>query len=286
MYERIECVSDALCIVGESPLWRAETRTLFMVDIHGRRIRSIDWASGKVIDRVMRQQTGALLLEKNGGLLACMEDGVYRISESGEPSPLFAPLSLAGPRFNDVKVGPDGRIYGGTIHYEGNGAFYAIDPNGTMRTLLTGVGNANGLDWDTVQNLFYFVDTPTMCVFRYRFDPVAGTISHPEVVRKFAPEEGNPDGMTMDVEGKLWVALWGGGHVLRIDPDTGATLDEIRVPATNVACPAFAGDNLDELVITTAAHYTMLRKEPLAGAVFRCKVDVPGRPVWRFAAKQ
>lgn len=286
MSRQIECVTNALCIVGESPLWREETRTLFMVDIHGRRIRSIDWDSGRVSDWVMQQQTGALLLEDSGGLLACMEDGIYRVDHAGNAKALFAPLALAGPRFNDVKVGPNGCIYGGTIHYEGKGAFYAIDPDGRMRTLLTGVGNANGLDWDTQRNLFYFVDTPTMCVFRFRFDPVSGNISQREVVRKFSPEEGNPDGMTMDAQGKLWVALWGGGHALRIDPDTGETLDEIRVPASNVSCVAFAGTNLDEMVITTAAHNTMLRKEPLAGSVFRIRVDVPGRPQWRFRAKE
>ena len=113
MHYSVDCITDALCIVGESPLWREETQTLFMVDIHGKRIRSIDWETGSIIDRVMKQQTGALLLEKDGGLLACMEDGIYRISEEGSATSLFAPLKLAGPRFNDVKVGPDGRIYGG-----------------------------------------------------------------------------------------------------------------------------------------------------------------------------
>ena len=285
MRRKVECVTNALCIVGESPLWRAETRTLFMVDIHGRRIRSIDWVSGAVSDWVMRQQTGALLLEKNGELMACMEDGIYRVDSAGNARPLFAPMPLAGPRFNDVKVGPDGRIYGGTIHYEGNGAFYAIEPDGRMRTLLTGVGNANGLDWDTERNLFYFVDTPTMCVFRFHFDPVLGNITHREIVRKFSPDEGNPDGMTMDAQGKLWIALWGGGHALRIDPDTGATLDEICLPVSNISCVAFAGNDLDEMVITTSAHNTILRQEPMAGAVFRVKVETPGRPQWRFCAR-
>jgi len=280
-----ECICNALCIVGESPVWRAETRTLFMVDIHGRRIRSIDWATGRINDRVMKQQTGALLLEENGGLLACMEDGIYRIPENApDPDPLFVPMTLAGPPFNDVKVGPDGRIYGGTIHYEGEGAFYAIEPDGTMRTLLTKVGNANGLDWDTERNLFYFIDTPTRCLFRFRFDPETGTIHDRSVVREFLPEEGNPDGMTMDAEGKLWVALWGGGHALRVDPDTGKTLDELKLPVSNVSCVAFAGDKLDEMIVTTAAHFTMLRQEPLAGSVFRVKADVPGRPQWRFRA--
>ena len=286
MHYSVDCITDALCIVGESPLWREETQTLFMVDIHGKRIRSIDCETGSINDRVMKQQTGALLLEKDGGLLACMEDGIYRISEEGSATSLFAPLKLAGPRFNDVKVGPDGRIYGGTIHYQGQGEFYVIEPNGSMRTLLTNIGNANGLDWDTERNWFYFIDTPTMCVFRFRFDPKLGTISDRSIVRCFLKEEGNPDGMTMDAEGKLWVALWGGGHALRIDPDTGKTLDEIHVPASNVSCVAFAGKALDELVITTAAHNTMLRQEPLAGAVFRVKVRVPGRKIWRFQAEK
>ena len=285
MSHSVECICNALCIVGESPVWRAETKTLYMVDIHGRRIRSISWRTGKVRDWVMEQQTGALLLEKNGGLLACAEDGIYRISEEGVPTPLFAPLTLDGPRFNDVKVGPDGRIYGGTINYQNQGAFYAIEPDGAMRTLLTSVGNANGLDWDVKKGLFYFVDTPTMCVFRFHFDQETGTIYDRSVVRRFRPEEGNPDGMCMDSEGKLWVALWGAGHALRIDPDSGETLDEVRVPVSNVSCVAFAGDQLDEMVITTAAHNTVLRTEPLAGAVFSVRLPVPGREQNRFQAR-
>jgi sugar lactone lactonase YvrE len=257
---------------------------LFMVDVHGRRIRSIDWNSGKVSDHVMQQQSGALLLEEDGSLLACMEDGIYRVADTGETSPLFAPLSLAGPRFNDVKVGPDGRIYGGTINYEGHGAFYSIAADGSIRTLIRDVGNANGLDWDMERRLFYFVDTPTMCVFRYHFDPEQGIITDREVVREFTLREGKPDGMTMDAEGKLWIALWGSGHILRIAPDTGRTLDKIKLPVSNVSCMAFAGDGLETMVITTAAHNTMLRKEPLAGAVFYVEADVPGRSQHRFKA--
>lgn len=282
MYERVEVLCDALCIVGESPLWDARRRRLYMVDIHGRRIRTVDYVSGAVHDWVMPQQTGALVLSKKDELLACMEDGVYVIGETGEMKPLFAPLPLAGPRFNDVKAGPDGALWGGTIHYGGQGALYRLTPAGELQTLLEGVGNANGLDWDTEKGAFYFNDTPTMRTSAYAWDAAAGTIHSPRAVRTYIPGEGNPDGMTLDAEGMLWVALWGGGHVLRLNPEDGAVLDEIVLPVSNVACCAFAGEDLRDLVITTAAHATSLREQPLAGAVFRARVEVPGRLPYRF----
>lgn len=280
-----EVLSNALCIVGESPLWDAENRVLHYVDIHGRRIRHLDYSTGKVTDEVMVQQTGALVSARDGSLLACMEDGVYKLAGNGATRPLFAPLPLLGMRFNDAKAGPDGALWGGTISYEGNGALYRIAPDGAMTLLRNHVGNSNGLDWDTARNFFYFNDTPTMETARFRYDPETGALSGREAVRRFSPEEGNPDGMTLDAEGMLWVALWGHGKAVRIDPADGRTLREIRLPASNVACCAFAGDDLCDLVITTAAHNTNLRQEPLAGALFRVRTDVPGRAVFRFGAK-
>lgn len=284
-----EVICGALCIVGESPLWDAGRNALWYIDIHGQRLRRLDYASGRSSDTVLPQQPGALVQADDGSLIGCMSDGIYRFSEKMEMESLFAPLKLAGPRFNDAKAGPDGAIYGGTIHYGRKGAFYRVDGNGTVRVLLTGIGNSNGLDWDISEaghEKLYYIDSPTRKITRFDFDPENGEIHHPETVRKFSPSEGGPDGMTMDSEGMLYAALWGGGVVLRIDPETGKTVSEFRLPVSQPSSCCFAGDDLRDLIVTTAAHNIDLRREPLAGAVFRFRTDVPGRPLFRFKVKE
>ncbi len=280
MSQEWEIISNALCIVGESPLYDGERDLLYYVDIHGRRLRRMEYSSGKVQDFVLPQQAGAVVLDTEGKLIGCMEDGVYRIASDGKIAPLFAPLQLRGMRFNDVKTGPDGALYGGTIDYRCNGAFYRISGRGECDLLLDRIGNSNGLDWDTEKGVIYYNDTPTRkteCLVYADHKILSRT-----AVREFLCSEGNPDGMTLDSENKLWIALWGHGKLLRIDPQTGATLREIQLPVSNVSCCAFAGKDLRDLVVTTAAHNTNLREEPLAGALFRIRVDVPGRPVFRF----
>lgn len=282
MYEGLEVLCQALCIVGESPVWDHERACLWMADVHGRRMRRIDFGSGRVHDAVFSQQIGSLVLTRSGRMIGCMEDGLYLLTEEGGMTPLLAPMPLAGPRFNDVKAGPDGCLYGGTIHYEGCGAFYRITPSLRVATLLTGIGNANGLDWDQKRGLLYFNDTPTLRTDAFSWDSRLGTLGERRCVRRYEKQEGNPDGMTLDSEGMLWVALWGHGRVLRMDPETGRTLEEIHLPVNNVASVAFAGKELRDLVITTAAHGTSLREEPLAGSVFRLRVGTPGCFPYRF----
>jgi sugar lactone lactonase YvrE len=214
-------------------------------------------------------------------MIGCMENGLYLLMDDGGMAPLLAPMRLDGPRFNDVKAGPDGCLYGGTINYEGRGAFYRVTPSLRVTTLLTGIGNANGLDWD--ENRFYFNDTPTLRTDVFAFDAATGTLADRRSLRRYdAGTDGNPDGMTLDGEGRLWVALWGHGRVICMEPDTGRIVREIRLPVSNVCSVAFAGDDLRDLVITTAAHGTSLRQEPLAGAVFHLRADAPGRLPYLF----
>lgn len=282
MFEGLEVVSNALCLVGESPVWDQARKCLWMVDVQGRRLRCILYANGRARDTVLPQQIGAVVLSRNGRLIGCMEEGLYLLTPEGEAMPLLAPIMLDGPRFNDVKAGPDGCLYGGTIHYQGKGAFYRITPTLQKTTLLRDIGNANGVDWDEARGLMYFHDTPTMRTDAYVFNAATGTLGQRRCVRRYTAAEGNPDGLTLDSQGNLWVALWGHGRVMCLSPDTGAVLREIRLPVHNVTSCTFAGEDLRDLVITTAAHGTVLREEPLAGAVFRIRTETPGRLPNRF----
>ena len=275
-----ECLITRPMLLGESPIWRAETRTLFITDIPEKRVYKYDWQTGSIAEITVPQETGALILNRAGNLIGCMQDGVYHIFEDETPAePLFAPLPLAGTRFNDAKAGPDGRIYAGTVGANFSGAFYSIDSKGNLKTLLTGIGCSNGLDWDAERGLLYYIDTSRRALFRFRWHSERDVLAEKQIVREFARDEGFPDGMTMDASGNLWIALWGSGRAICIKPDCGRTICELHLPAKYVSCPAFAGEQLDTLVITTARQDD---DHPLAGAVFAAHPEITGRPIWRF----
>lgn len=274
MTRTLEVICAAACIVGESPVWLAGRRELAMADVHGRRVRRIAWDSGRAQDFVMREQVGSVVPDgADGALLVFAGKDVLRLSPDGTSVPIAENLPLAGLRFNDVRRGPDGRIWGGTFSHGREAAFYRFDKDWTFSELLSGVGNSNGIVWDAARRFVYHVDTPRGTITRYRYDMEAASLSEAKVVRAFARREGLPDGMCAGADGRLWVAMWGTGRILCIAPETGAGMDEVRLPVSQPACPAFAGDSLETLVVTTAAHGVNLREEPLAGCVLGVKTD-------------
>ena len=270
-----EVITDALTIVGEGPLWDDREKVLYMTDILGKRIRKVNIENGEIADRVVPQQVGFMFLTEKGELLCGAQKGIYNLSKGfGE---VCVPEKLKGNRFNDGKVGPDGRLYGGTISYDFSSAFYRYD--GALTELFDGVGNSNGLDWDEKKGLLYYTDTFTKKTDCFDFS-MDGTITGRRTV--YTHTEGSPDGMCIDQNGNLWIALWGAGKVICVDPERSENIEEILLPAAQPSCCTFAGENLDTLVITTAAHGRIIREEPLSGALFKVKMDVKGKKPYRF----
>ena len=262
-----EVLCGALSIVGESPAWNAQTLQLAMIDVHGQRVRFLDWKLCRAEDVVLDDRPGAAMWLPDGRLAVACGKSILALDSSRRPVPLVSSLPLDGIRFNDVKIGPDGWFWGGTYTMSSTGgAFYRISTTGECVRMFGDVGNSNGIDWDLERRFFYHVDTPKGTVVRYRYDPETFALSDRRVLRTFDKNEGFPDGMVRDSDGLLWIALWGASRVVAIDPDSGVDADEIRLPVSQPTCPAFAGNG--RMVITTAAHGLNLREEPLAGATF------------------
>ena len=275
---QIELLNDARCIVGEGPIWDSHTKSLYSVDIQGKRLRKFDWKSGAITERVLPKQTGFVLLGTNNELLGGSEDGVYDLTD-GKFELFSKPFTLKGERFNDGKIGPDGRAYMGTFSRDFSAAFYRMERDGTLTELFDGVGNSNGLDWDIKKGVMYYNDTPTKRTDCFDFDE-NGNLSNRRTVFKY--ENGNPDGMTIDANGNLWVALWGAGEVVCIDPERSKIIEKIKMPVSQPSCTAFAGEDLKTLVVTSAAHGIILRDEPLAGSTFTIQTDVKGIKPYRI----
>lgn len=283
MEQNLKMIDGQRLTVGESPLWDERTGKLYTVDIRGRCIRELDWESGDIRQIDLPQQVGCIVLTEDGRLLAAMEDGVYLVEESGTVRKVSGEVQIFGRRFNDGKVGPDGRFYVGTTDVRGEGAFYRMDHDGTMALLFDHVGVSNGLAWSADGKTMYYCDSPKKVIEAFDFCGEDGTLSNRRPVLELPFETGIFDGMAIDAEDKLWVAVWDGACILRVDPDTQTVLDRIDVPASRAACCAFAGEKLDRMVITTAAFER--DNEPQAGNTFVTEVPVLGTASFRFQMK-
>ena len=183
---------------------------------------------------------------------------------------------------------PGGRFWAGTMAFEvtpGVAALYRLDSDLTVSRMVSGVTLSNGLGWSPDGRQMYYIDSVTHGVDVFDFDPADGSLGERRRLITIPPGEGLPDGMTVDAEGGLWIALHGSGSIRRYLPD-GQVDRVVRVPPKMVTCCAFGGPDLTDLYITTMClglSADGLRAQPLAGALFRCRPGVRGLPPHRFA---
>ncbi|MDR7071842.1 SMP-30/gluconolactonase/LRE family protein [Fictibacillus barbaricus] len=290
MKNEIELVVDARASLGEGPCWDHENQQLYWVDIKGKKvcIHNPDMNENREIQ--LDQLAGAVVLRKSGGAIVALEKGFYALNlQTGSIEPLVDPEShLPHNRFNDGKVDPKGRFWAGTMSLNeeiGKGSLYCLYTDLTVEKKVSQLTISNGLAWSPDHLFMYLIDTPTRKVKKFHYNNDTATITNPEDVIVFPEGVGNPDGMTIDEDGMLWIAHWGGSKVSCWNPETGEQIDEIAVPAKNVTSCTFGGKNLDELYITTARTGTddeELVKYPHAGGVFRVKMACKGSHAYHF----
>ncbi len=289
--ERLELVLDAKAEIAEGPLWDQEKQLLYWVDILGKTINLYNPAAdeNKVIQ--LEKMIGAVIPVKNQQkFLAALEDGLYLIdAETAETEFLVNPESnTEETRFNDGKCDPKGRFWVGTMDLEENrelGTLYCLDQDLNLEEKVKEVKISNGLAWSLDNKTMYYIDSPTKKVFAFDYDLETAEISNRRVLIKFAKGEGVPDGMTIDAQGKLWIAHFGGAQVSRWDPKTGEKIDKVELPVSNITSCAFGGKNLDELYITTASvglSEEEKEEQPYAGGIFRYQAEVRGLEAVKF----
>lgn len=278
-----EIVDRKNLVVGEGPLWDDRNHCVLYIDFLGGVIRKLDWETGKVSQIDLGFNPGCIALTDNDDLLVSAPDHIRRLHPDGTSEQISKPFELKGIRFNDGKVGPDGRFYIGTKCAPGEtaSAFYRMDYDGTLTMLFDGVALSNGLAWNAAGDTMYYCDTPTLCLDAFDFDKVTGTLSNRRTIMQ-VPTEGRFDGMTIDAEDNLWVAVWGGSCALHIDPRRGEVIETAPLPVEKVACCGVAGDEMDHLIITTAAYQVDLEKEPEAGYTYTSPLKMPGVKADRF----
>jgi sugar lactone lactonase YvrE len=279
---------DAAATLGEGPVWDPDGATVLWVDILGRRVLSTALDGGTDVICETPSDVGAVARREAGGLILVLVDGFWALgSGARSPTPFARHVSRPGVRFNDAKVDPAGRLVAGTMAYTeepGSGELVRLEIDATITPLIPKVTISNGLGWSPDGRTMYYVDTATQRVDAFDYASGRGEISRRRPFVTLPRGEGAPDGLAVDAEGAIWVALWGGGRVHRYLPD-GRLAAVVTVPATNSTSCAFVGPDLDRLVITSARTGLpddRLAAEPHAGALFIASPDVPGLAVPAF----
>jgi sugar lactone lactonase YvrE len=276
-----EQMTDPLAYHGEGPVWSRAWGGLRWVDMLAGDVLALA-ADGSVERQHIGSICAAVRPRSQGGAVFGIERG-FALEEADGTLIVLAELwSDEDVRMNEGACDPDGRFYCGSMAYDkrpGGGALYRLDPDRSVRVVLRDVTISNGLEWSPDRTLAYFNDTDTFRVDVFDYDPDAGLTGRRAFVETGAAR---PDGLTVDAEGGVWVALSNGGSVRRYTP--GGALDEVvELPVTKVTACTFGGDNLDELFITTSREGLEPSDEPLAGSLFRAAVGIAGLPVREFA---
>ncbi|HYN95785.1 MAG TPA: SMP-30/gluconolactonase/LRE family protein [Pilimelia sp.] len=284
---RAELVLDAKARLGEGPVWDAARDRLLFVDILAPALRTFRPDTGATTSVPVAQYLGVIRPRAGGGLVAGVADGFAALDEQTGELTLLAPVERDNPgnRMNDGGCDPAGRFYAGTMAMDegvGQGGLYRLDRDHGLRTVLTGVSVSNGIAWSPDGTLMYYADTPTHRVDVFDYDVASGSAGGRRPFLDFTAEKGLPDGLTVDADGGLWIALHGAGTVRHYT--AGAELaTTVELPVRAVTACAFGGPGLGTLYVTTAADLEAGERSPLAGALFAVEPGVRGQPVVQYA---
>ncbi|MFB7914310.1 SMP-30/gluconolactonase/LRE family protein [Streptomyces sp. NPDC056061] len=267
--------------LGEGPTWDPTVGRLIWVDILSARVHTYDPASGRRTVLATEQHVGAAKPRAAGGLVVNLRDGIGLYDPDGAFRWLVHD-PVPGRRGNDAGVAPDGALWAGTMGYDGSptgGSLFRVAPDGTVAPLLPVVACSNGIGWSPDRRLMYYIDTPTRRIDVFDFDG-----EHAVDRRPFATVEegaGFPDGLTVDADGAVWVALWDGSAVRRYTPD--GSLDRIvELPVRRPTACAFGGTDLRDLYVTSARS-GLAAPHPLSGSLLVLPGVGHGMPGTPFA---
>lgn len=285
----VELVVDAHAEVGEGPMWDPVTQCLFWVDIPHGLIHRFSPTTGADTTIELGRPVSVVVRRECGGFVLGVPEGFAALSEDGEVTLLAeVEADLPANRMNDGKCDRRGRFWAGTMSTQfvpRAGALYRLDADLSVHRMVADVTTSNGIAWSLDDRLMYYIDTRAYRLDVFDFDVDSGAISNRRPLVDFAGEAGRPDGMTIDAEGHLWVALYGGSAVRRFAPD-GSLDREIGLPVRQVTSCAFGGPDLADLYVTTAAQelpFDAPVTDPHAGGLFRIRPGPVGLRANTFA---
>lgn len=271
---------------GEGPTWDDRDGCLIWLDLLGGDVHRYRPSDGEA-DRIhVGDVVGAAVPTRSGDLLLAADRG-FVLLEAATLTPLVQVLEDPNVRFNEGKCDPAGRLWAGTMAYDaspGQGALFRLDADLSVHRVVEGLSVSNGMAWSDDAKTMYFIDSASAGIDAFSFDLETGEIGRRRRIIEIDPADGIPDGLAIDSEGGLWVALFGGSAVHRYRP-SGVLDRSVRLPVSNVTSCTFGGPGLTDLYITTSPvglSASQLAEQPLAGAVFACAPGTSGAATDRF----
>lgn len=286
----VKCAVASADILGEVPVWDVAEQALFWVDIEGKKLQRYSPASGAIKTWYMPERIASFALRQQGGMVVAFASGIAFFDPETEAVEWIArpEAHLPHNRFNEGKADRKGRFWIGAMDErdgENTAGLYRLDPDLSLTRIRDGIGISNCFIWSLENDRFWFADTRARRVFTYDYDHESGAIS---AQRPFVDTNGlgyGPDGGTIDEEGYIWIAMWGGWKISRFAPD--GTLDrEIRLPVAQPSSCMFGGPDLSTLYVTSALWGMTPQQraeQPLAGSLLAIETGIRGVAEPRFA---
>lgn len=289
MSAAVDVVIPAQARVGEGPHWdetEGRPASLLWVDILAGAVHRSDVDTAHTDTWQVPWLVGAAVPKRSGGLVAATEDGFAEIDPDGTAR-VRHDILAPGHRMNDAKCDPYGRFWAGSTDLAfaaGQGALHLLDADWQPRIVLGGFTLPNGMAWNPEGTLLYLVDTHERHLLAFDVDAETADVSPPRVISTFDGLAGLPDGMCIDDEGTLWIAMWGGSQVIRLDPRSGEVLTQVAVPVVQPSSCAFGGPGRATLFVTSATDGLTGRDDEPDGSVLRITgLDVTGPAAVAFA---
>ncbi|MEM8952759.1 MAG: SMP-30/gluconolactonase/LRE family protein [Verrucomicrobiota bacterium] len=272
---------------GEGPVWHNDR--LYYVDIESHLVIAFDPVTGNEHSWNVRERVGCVVPRTSGGFVIAGDSGFRFLNpDSGELTPIADPEpNLPDNRFNDGKCDPAGRFWAGSISLvkkPGTANLYRLDANLSLHHILPDVTNSNGIVWNKNADTMFYIDTPTQRIDAFDFDHSTSAITNRRTVIDTTSLNGNPDGMAIDENDHLWIAMCHGGAVHQFDPNSPSAstpLSTLVVPSVEVTAPAFGGPDLTDLYITTGR--SKIADGELDGRLFVAQPGPKGAPITPFA---
>ena len=277
----VEVVADYPCIVGEGPLWHPLEKRLYWSDIEGGKLFRYDPATGDYEQSYEGPKVGGFTVQPDGSLLLFRDKCNIVVYDGGKVvrtivDEVAQEAGYPGGRWNDVIADPQGRVFCGTLTDNNGGRLYRLDTDGTITKLLHGLTICNGMGFTPDRKQFYFTDTATYTIWRFDYDQADGSLHNQQLWAKTPEDGGWPDGMTVDAEGNVWSARWGGRGVVCLSPQ-GHEVRKIDTPmALQVSSVTFGGEDYSQMYLTTAGGPGRNPDDAAAGALLRVDAGVKG----------
>ena len=282
-------LNNTKLVLGEGAIWSTERKLFFYVDIEGQKVGLVDPVSGMTKQRQLQEKVGTVVPAEDGRLILGLENSISIFDFDSEELQELIKLEpeIQTNRSNDGKCDAAGRFWIGTMNKEAKGAvgnLYCFDGK-ELKKMIPKRKVSNGICWSADNTKMYYVDSFDYNIKAYDFDLETGAISNERIIVEMKEPGFTPDGMTIDEQGMLWVAMWGEGTVNRYNPLTGELVGKVEINAPHVSSCAFGGASMTQLLITTASaglNEEQLKQFPESGTLFLVDVGIKGTQMHPF----